>query len=42
MVKDIKTKFSYGSNVDSEIERLQNKMNDIKNLIAKLEKRRNS
>ena len=42
MVKDIKTKFSYGSNIDSEIERLENKMNDIKNLIAKLEKRRNS
>ena len=42
MVKDIKSKFSYGSNVDSEIERLQKKMDDIKNLITKLEKRRNS
>lgn len=41
MVKDIKTKFSYGSNVDSEIDRLQKKMDDIKNLITKLEKRRN-
>jgi hypothetical protein len=42
MVKDIKTKFSYGSNIDSEIERLEKKMGDIKNLISKLEKKRNS
>lgn len=40
LIKDIKKQFSYGSNVDSEIDRLQKKIIDIQILIDKLQRKK--
>jgi hypothetical protein len=42
LVKDIKTKFAHGSNVESEIDRLQKKIVDIQTLIDKLQRKKKS